>query len=79
MRRGHLAKCEFPVISRASISVVATVKSLVASSKQLRIVRTLIPGLKFPTSHKEDTKVEICFSCSGAISCSDKIMISTSE
>ena len=61
IRRGHLAKSGLPVISRASISVVATVRSLVACSTQFWIVRTLVPGLKFPTSQSDEINVEICF------------------
>ena len=79
MRRGHLAKCSLPVIKRDSMRAVATVKSEVACSTQLAMVRTLMPGLKLPTSQSEEIKTEMSFSCSSLNSTSDKIMMSTSE
>ena len=62
IRRGHLVKCILPIIKRDSINAVATVKSLVACSTQSEIVRTLMAGLKLPTSQSEEIKIEINFS-----------------
>ena len=61
------------------MSVVATVKSLVACSKHEGIERTLIPGLKFPTSQSDEINEVTFFSCASVNSSLESTMISTSE